>query len=152
MTTVGCGNTPGDFCNPFTNPLLPPPSLKCFENPNQPLYDNKKPKKTGNYLIDKLNAEREASRTSSVTSRVTPLYEDRSALPPPLADQPLQPHEKRLVNLPSTESQRDQAALRGTELERELMESENYVSKDFGAKAAADKNKVRVVCVSNFCV
>ena len=27
------------------------------------------------------------------------------------------------------------------------MDSENYVSKDFGAKAAADKNKVRVdVC------
>ena len=32
------------------------------------------------------------------------------------------------------------------------MESENYVSKDFGAKAAADKNKVRVVCVSILCM
>lgn len=29
------------------------------------------------------------------------------------------------------------------------MDSKNYVSKDFGAKAAADKNKVRVD-VSNF--
>jgi len=82
------------------------------------------PKKTGgsNYLIDSINAERRTSLPATTTRK--PLYESRP-LPPPV--------NKRASAPPQDTTSRT--------LERELLESDNYVEEDFSAAAAANKAK-----------
>jgi len=79
------------------------------------------PKRTGgsNYLIDQFNAERRASQPPPRK----PLYENRP-IPPP-------------VNRSSSPPPQDRAR----SLEQELLDSDNYVEKDFSAAAAANKAK-----------
>jgi len=79
------------------------------------------PKRTGgsNYLIDQINAERRGSQPPPRK----PLYENRP-IPPP-------------VNRSSSPPQQDRAR----SLEQELLDSDNYVEKDFSAAAAANKAK-----------